>query len=186
MRPELQAEVDRLFRLCERFEVPITRRQWASDDDIAEVEQKTGIRLSDDLRDLYRFSDGGNYLETWFAAFTRELNAYWFCPLTEACRVHGWTTAPMLSEAANNGGVPRDARIQPLDRHTRWFPFADYANGNAILYFDADPAPRGTCGQIISWHYDPEAVRFCAADLIAFFHTSNNLLELHGARLLRW
>jgi cell wall assembly regulator SMI1 len=185
MRPQLQHELDRLFRLCERFGAPITRRDGATDSDIERAEQVMGIRMGDDLRDLYRFSNGGKYLETWFAAFTRELNPYWFYPLNEACRVRGWTAEPHASET-NNGGVARDPRIQPFDRHTKWLPFADYGNGNSILYIDDDPTESGAVGQIISWHYDPEAIRFCALDLLTFLRTSNNLLELHGARLLRW
>jgi cell wall assembly regulator SMI1 len=187
MRKELQDEIDRLLRLTERFGSPIACRPGATDEELAEAEHSVGIRLDDDLRDLYRFSNGGKYLETWFAAFARDLNAFWFYPLSEACRVHGWTTSPQCNDAANNGGVARDPRVQRLDRHTLWFPFADFANGNAILYFDADPTDQGSYGQIISWHYEPEAIRFCAPDLLTFVRTSNNLLELHGARIIqRW
>lgn len=187
MRQELLDELDRLQRLADRFGAPISLRPGATDDEIAEAEQATGIGFDEDMRDLYRFSNGGRYLETWFAAFTRDLHGFWFYPLSEACRVHGWTTAPLLIASANNGGVPRDRRVQTLDRHTRWLPFADFANGNAIAYFDADPTAEGSYGQIITWHHDPEAIRYCAPDLITFLRTSNNLLELHGARLVqRW
>jgi cell wall assembly regulator SMI1 len=53
-----------------------------------------------------------------------------------------------------------------------------------MLYFDADPAPRGSRGQIITYQHDPDAIRFAAPSLLDFIRQSNSLLEKHAAILL--
>lgn len=186
MRRELREELDRLIRLAERCDAPIELREGATEAELEEAEERTGIRFNDDFRDLYTFSNGSKYLETWFVACTRELEPFWFYPLHEACRVHSWVPAPMCDESKNNGGVPRDPRVQRLDRHTKWFPFADHGNGSSIAYFDADPTAEGHYGQIITFQNAPDIIRWCATDLVSFLRASNDLLEVHGARLLAY
>lgn len=185
MRRALKRELDRLFALRERQGSPLTRRDGASDEDITLAEERCRIRFDEDFRDLYRFSNGGSYLDTWFAAVTDQLHPFRFYPLADVCQVLGWTTDSVCSPGLENGGLPRDRRIQPFDRHTRWVPFADWANGDAILYFDADPTTEGNFGQIISFQTEPDSIRWVATDIVTFFRESNDLLSRHGARLLR-
>ncbi|HQP36707.1 MAG TPA: SMI1/KNR4 family protein [Polyangiaceae bacterium] len=185
MRRALKRELDRLFAIRERQGAPLTRRDGASDEDLSGAEARCGVRFDEDFRDLYRFSNGGAYLDIWFAAITDQLRPFRFYSLPDLCQVLGWTTESGCIPGSDNGGVPRDPRIRPLDRHTLWVPFADYGNGDAILYFDADPTSEGTYGQIISFQGEPESIRWCARDLATFLRESNDLLSRHGARLLR-
>jgi cell wall assembly regulator SMI1 len=183
MRPQLQAELERLQALLARHGAPFTRRPGASDLDVARAERRTGIRMDEDLRALYRFSNGSEYEESWFAVHTDQLQAFRLCPLDEVCTLHGWQRT-QLDAARNNGGVPWDPRARRYDSHTRWLPFADFGNGNALLLFDADPAPGGHYGQVLSYQHEPDAIRYCATGLVALLRESNALLEAHGEELL--
>jgi cell wall assembly regulator SMI1 len=184
MRDELNAELQRLFAVAAKHGAEIKRQPGASDAEIAEVERATGIKFNDDLRALYRLSNGGAYEDTWFAVFTDQLEPFRFCPLSEVREVHGWSKGSSYDEDWDNGGVPWDPRHRKYDRHAGWLPFADFGNSNATVYFDADPTSEGTYGQLLTYQHDPDAIRYCAHDLVEFLRKSNDLLEQHGVELL--
>jgi cell wall assembly regulator SMI1 len=185
MRDALRMQLDRCFRICRDLGAPLTKLEGASEDEIAETESKTGVRFDEDLRALYRFSNGGRYEDTWFVVMTDQISPYRFCPLAEVREVHGWCTESSYDAEWDNGGEPWDARIRKFDRHTKWLPFADFGNGSGIVYFDVDPSEEGKPGQIITYQHDPDAIRFFAEDLVRFFERSNDLLEREGGTFLR-
>lgn len=66
--------------------------------------------------------------------------------------------------------------VKPLMLHPKWLPFTSM-NGDVIRYFDFDPAPGGTVGQVIE--VDPEgcAYQVIADSLQAFLADYANQLE---------
>jgi cell wall assembly regulator SMI1 len=178
VRDALRLPLERCFRICRERGSPLTKLDGASDDEIAETEAKTGIRFDEDLRALYRFSNGGKYPETWFAVMTDEVSPYRFCPLAEVRKIHSWFPESSYDAAWDNGGEPWDRRIRKFDHHTKWLPFADFGNGSGTVYFDSDPSDAGTPGQIITYQHDPDAIRFFASGVVSFLERSNDLLEV--------
>jgi cell wall assembly regulator SMI1 len=175
----LRRELRRLLKLLDRLETPVTPLKGASNDVIARVEKASGIRFDDDLRDLYRFSNGGRRTHNWFAVVTDELQLFRFSPLKEVKLRQSQSTS-FFDPDWNNGDVPWSRRHRRLNQHTKWLPFADFGNGNAALYFDADPTKWGSYGQVLSYQHDPDAIRYVAPSVLAFLKQSNDLIEAHA------
>jgi cell wall assembly regulator SMI1 len=159
---------------------PVTKRPGATDEEIATAEASTGIQFDDDLRALYRFSNGGEYPETWFGL---GFEPFRFCGLDELVKQHGWHTESVFWPEADNGGNPWDPRIQQYHRHPKWLPIADFGNTNSTVYFDADPTEAGTYGQIIRFQHDPDEIMFVAPSLLDFLVLSNKELDENGGEI---
>ncbi len=181
MRPELAAQLERLQQILRKHNRPLTLRPGASDQVIGAFENRTNIRFDEDLRALYQFSNGGEYNDTWFAAETDELIHFRFCDLKEVQEIISWGPSSFDAEW-NNGGEPWDSRVKKYDHHSLWLPFADFGNSVAYVMFDADPAPSGRYGQIITYQHDPDAIRYCADGLVGFLKMSNDLLETRSKK----
>jgi len=159
---------------------------------INEAEAATEIRFDEGLRALYELANGSAN-RTCLAVYTDELTPCSFAPIQEA--VTWWREWLPYDEKVHQkfwgalnehkGDPLRDARIQPdCFVHRRWFPFAEFNGWSTAVYFDADPTPLGTYGQIIAYQHDPEAVYYLAKDIGEFLRKSNDSLEIHAKELL--
>ncbi len=70
----------------------------------------------------------------------------------------------------------RDERIQPdIWYHRQWLSIAESGVGT-LVFFDANPAPKGKYGQIIIYKHDPDTIQFAAENFVDFFRFSNDLI----------
>lgn len=173
MRAELQREVDRLKAIMATKSVEFEPVAGATDKEIAQAEEETRIKLDEDLKDFYRFTNGSNR-QTWFAVISDQLEPHMFLSLHDA--LHSWSPHDIEDDDPYEGEGTSDERIQPnLLGYSLWFPFTDFGGGNAIAMFDADPTSKGKYGQIIVYQHDPDAIYYVAESFLAFFKKSNDL-----------
>ncbi len=115
---------------------------------LAEAEEKIGARLPEDLRALYRVTDGddesgllGRYAHDQLGRLVAQY-------LEGRPGVHGW------QEAASEDGVvfetPPAGRVKRLSRNDWWVTFGS-DHGGDHLAVDLDPAENGTSGQVLEY-----------------------------------
>ena len=85
-------------------------------------------------------------------------------------------TLEFWKDRAQSGAIFINGPVKPLLRHPKWLPLT-CLNGDVLRYFDFDPAPGGTVGQIIE--VDPEC---CSYEVLAVNFTE--LLENYFKDLL--
>jgi cell wall assembly regulator SMI1 len=187
MSPELQEQIGRLKAILASVEFPFIAAAGASEEEIIEVEQRTGIEFDADLRSLWKFSNGAaKHGPPWFAVMTDELTGCDLASLKEGVEAWHWfENISELTHAEWFDDTPRDARIRPRALHHRgWFPIVEFNGFSTAAYFDADPSPSGNYGQIIAYQHDPDAIYYVADNLLQFFKESNDQLESNLTQLL--
>ncbi|MBU7314722.1 SMI1/KNR4 family protein [Paenibacillus oleatilyticus] len=184
MRSQLNLQIERLKQILSAHGQPFAPEPGASESELRRLEDKTGIRFDRDFKDFYRFSNGSGHAY-WGAVFPDGAIPVHFLPL-ETCEQY-WPEFAEHDEDDETDGEVRgaereiwDPRIKPYDEHKYWFPFATL-NGSTLVYYDADPAPTGTYGQIIVYQHDPDCVYYAAGSFIEFLQQSNQLLETDAA-----
>jgi internalin A len=187
MASRIRNEVERLERVFDQIGLQWKSLPGATAAEIAFVEQKVGISFDDDLKALWRLSNGSNR-QNWFAKVFAEVEAdpYDFTPcsfLSIGEALKWWSTFEPYDDAIyrewfyDGSWGDRDVQVQPTFlRHRLWFPFTEELGSN-VLFFDADPTIKGQYGQIIRFVHDPDQIDYVAPSFIDFFHRSNNLLE---------
>lgn len=131
----------------------------ADENQLLAAEQKFGVELSEDWRELYRGHDGMHTHGNLGSLF----HGMHFMPLEEVVRDHDQDTsqphAPIPVRAADPGVVIRDMH------NPKWVPFA--RSGSTLLRVDMDPAGN-TLGQVIFTDHDDNTVILMAPSLHAF------------------
>jgi cell wall assembly regulator SMI1 len=158
----------------------------ASAQEIASAEFETGIRFDEGLRSLFSLNNGSRG-RTCLAIQSDELTP---CSLSSIQEDLSWWREWLPYDSRIQGmfgaGEPgRDPRIRPdYFVHRAWFPLAEFNYWSTAVYFDADPTPEGTYGQIIAYQHDPDAVYFIAQDIGEFLQLSNERLAENANDLL--
>lgn len=180
MNLELETEIKRLKQILKNANVDFELPPGASHREIDFLEAATKIKLDENLKELYKFSDGSDN-NTIFAVFSDQATPCSLEPLDEV--IKWWQSLHLTPEPFDPIEEERDfdwkpdARIQPFWRHPRWLPFAQFNGFSTTVMLDTFPTEKGNAGQIIVYQHDPDAIYFVADNFLEFLRISNNLLE---------
>ncbi len=190
MSEPIVEEFRRLERVFEASGGQLQIQPPASDSEINDLETKIGFPLSEDLKSLWRISNGSG-AQQWFCGDDdivdgEELvpcSPFQFYSVAEADE--RWSLflpygEKLYSDWHYDGSEGEtDPRVQPTYlRHRKWLPFGSLPTASNTLYHDADPTPSGDVGQVIEFVHDPNRIVYKAAGFTEFFSRSNDLLEL--------
>ncbi|OEY67333.1 SMI1/KNR4 family protein [Marinobacter sp. X15-166B] len=134
----------------------------ASPADIHAVEQETGLSLPEDYKHFLKHHNGED--GTSWLAILGDGNQLLPCDgiisqykldqdIAREFYDPDMETIEFWKDRTASGVIFVDGPVKPLMRHPKWLPFT-CMNGDVYRYFDYDPAPGGTPGQIIE--VDPE------------------------------
>jgi len=177
MTPEVESELTKLRTTLATVGLDLRTRPGATEAQLLEFERKLGVRFDDDLRSLWKFSNGADG-QDWFAVHSDEVTGCAFASIERSMEAWEWF-APydqaIYDEWRNERSA--DSRIrQGMLHHRLWIPIAEFNGFSTAVYFDADPAPTGNYGQIIVYQHDPDAVYYVGSGFLEFFRRSNQTL----------
>jgi cell wall assembly regulator SMI1 len=180
MKHELKTEIERLKLILESNGLEFIRTEGASADNLAVIESQIGFTLDENLKALWQFSNGSND-DFWFTVFSDEKTPCIFPSIEEAFE-HWSLFVPYDDSVYEEFRLlegESDERIQPNLVHVLRFPFAEFNGYSTSVLFDADPAGKGSYGQIIVYQHDPDGIYYVANNFLEFFKKSNNTLEVN-------
>ena len=143
----------------------------ASEEEIAALEEKFGITLPDEVKELYSYKNGSNYLSILPCLIDERDMA--FCLLSlqaiEKTKHYFQNRDTLLTEfpeyfTGEDIEKMKDSRIKPYLFNKRWIPFAEYCD-SCFLMLDFDPDKEGKEGQILCYIHDPDEVVYVAESL---------------------
>ena len=143
----------------------------ASEEEIAALEEKFEITLPDDVKELYNYKNGSNYLSILPCLVDERDMA--FCLLSlqaiEKTKHYFQNRDTLLTEfpeyfTGEDIEKMKDSRIKPYLFNKRWIPFAEYCD-SCFLMLDFDPDKEGKEGQILCYIHDPDEVVYVAESL---------------------
>ena len=143
----------------------------ASEEEIAALEEKFEITLPDDVKELYNYKNGSNYLSILPCLVDERDMA--FCLLSlqaiEKTKHYFQNRDTLLTEfpeyfTGEDIEKMKDSRIKPYLFNKRWIPFAEYCD-SCFLMLDFDPDKEGKEGQILCYIHDPDEVVYVAENL---------------------
>lgn len=143
----------------------------ASEEEIAAFEEKFGITLPDDVKELYSYKNGSNYLSILPCLIDERDMA--FCLLSlqaiEKTKHYFQNRDTLLTEfpeyfTGEDIEKMKDSRIKPYLFNKRWIPFAEYCD-SCFLMLDFDPDKEGKEGQILCYIHGPNEVVYVAESL---------------------
>ncbi len=143
----------------------------ASEEEIAALEEKFEITLPDDVKELYNYKNGSNYLSILPCLVDERDMA--FCLLSlqaiEKTKHYFQNRDTLLTEfpeyfTGEDIEKMKDSRIKPYLFNKRWIPFAEYCD-SCFLMLDFDPDKEGKEGQILCYIHDPDKVVYVAESL---------------------
>lgn len=129
----------------------------ATETEIVEAESAMGVRFPEEVRQAYLRHNGstsdreaGNGSGLFFVPFS------WWASLEEA--VGNWHLMVQVSETLRDGDPEGlfatykpwwdDLKIRPVWWNEKWIPIGLSGTATSV-YFDLDPAPKGTVGQLL-------------------------------------
>ena len=143
----------------------------ASEEEIAALEEKFEITLPDDVKELYNYKNGSNYLS--ILPCLVDERGMPFCLMSlqeiENTKHYFQNRDALLTEfpehfTSQDIEKMRDERIKPYLFNKKWIPFAEYCD-SCFLMLDFDPNTEGKEGQIICYIHDPDEVIYVAESL---------------------
>ena len=145
--------------------------EGASEDEISAFEEKFGITLPEDVKELYRYKNGSKYLSILPCAIDEREMAFNLMSLDaiEKLKKYFQNRDAFLSEFPNHFTSEdiekmKDSRIKPYLFNKKWSPFAKYCD-SCFLMLDFDPDKEGKEGQIICYIHDPDEVIYATESL---------------------
>jgi cell wall assembly regulator SMI1 len=126
-------------------------RPPATEDEVLAVEDEFGMRLPEDLRELYLLHDGQDQLTMTARLFCSEP----FAPLARAIEVWRaqsdfWGLVEGHEDLSGWEGMNVDPELRRVPADIRWFPFGVDANEDKqALWVDLNPVPGRPAGQVI-------------------------------------
>jgi len=146
----------------------------ATNEQIAMFEEKFGIKMPEDMKELYHYKDGSKWFYLFFPddKWDREFQ-YRLLSLAkiEKEKEYFQNEDALLTEFYSNDDSADkllksmgDSRIKPYLFNRKWIPFAE-ASGDIFLMMDFDPAQEGTYGQIICYIHDPDEIVYVAKNI---------------------
>lgn len=143
----------------------------ASEEELVAFEEKFGITLPDEVKELYSYKNGSNYLSILPCLIDERDMA--FCLLSlqaiESTKHYFQNRDTLLTEfpeyfTGEDIEKMKDSRIKPYLFNKRWIPFAEYCD-SCFLMLDFDPDKEGKEGQILCYIHDPDEVVYIAESL---------------------
>lgn len=143
----------------------------ASEEELVAFEEKFGITLADEVKELYSYKNGSNYLSILPCLIDERDMA--FCLLSlqaiESTKHYFQNRDTLLTEfpeyfTGEDIEKMKDSRIKPYLFNKRWIPFAEYCD-SCFLMLDFDPDKEGKEGQILCYIHDPDEVVYVAESL---------------------
>ena len=170
--------------ICEKFEEwdlddPVEEEyiddyqeiEGASEEEISAFEEKFGITLPEDVKELYRYKNGSKYLSILPCAIDEREMAFNLMSLDaiEKAKKYFQNRDALLIEfpkhfTSEDIEKMKDSRIKPYLFNKKWIPFAEYCD-SCFLMLDFDPDKEGKEGQIICYIHDPDEVIYVAESL---------------------
>ncbi|MGX7074269.1 SMI1/KNR4 family protein [Falseniella ignava] len=143
----------------------------ASEEELVAFEEKFGITLPDEVKELYSYKNGSKYLSILPCLIDERDMA--FCLLSlqaiEKTKHYFQNRDTLLTEfpeyfTGEDIEKMKDSRIKPYLFNKRWIPFAEYCD-SCFLMLDFDPDKEGKEGQILCYIHDPDEVVYVAESL---------------------
>ena len=143
----------------------------ATDEDIKNFEEKFGISLPEDVKELYRYKNGSKFFALFPCIIGERDMAFNLMSLEQVEKSKGYfqNKDALLTDYPDyftKEDIERmkDERIKPYLFNKKWFPFAEYCD-SCYLMLDFDPGVEGKEGQIICYIHDPDEVVYVAGSL---------------------
>jgi hypothetical protein len=143
----------------------------ATDEDIKNFEEKFGITLPEDVKELYRYKNGSKFFALFPCIIGERDMAFNLMSLEQVEKSKGYfqNKDALLTDFPDyftNEDIERmkDERIKPYLFNKKWFPFAEYCD-SCYLMLDFDPGKEGKEGQIICYIHDPDEVVYVTGSL---------------------
>ena len=143
----------------------------ATDEDIKNFEEKFGISLPEDVKELYRYKNGSKFFALFPCIIGERDMAFNLMSLEQVEKSKGYfqNKDALLTDFPDyftKEDIERmkDERIKPYLFNKKWIPFAEYCD-SCYLMLDFDPGKEGKEGQIICYIHDPDEVIYAAESL---------------------
>ena len=143
----------------------------ATDEEIKSFEEKFGISLPEDVKELYRYKNGSKFFSLFPCIIGERDMAFNLMSLQAMEKSKGYfqNKDALLTDFPDyftKEDIERmkDERIKPYLFNKKWFPFAEYCD-SCYLMFDFDPGKEGKEGQIICYIHDPDEVVYVTGSL---------------------
>ena len=143
----------------------------ATDEEIKSFEEKFGISLPEDVKELYRYKNGSKFFALFPCIIGERDMAFNLMSLeqVEKSKEHFQNKDALLTDFPDyftKEDIERmkDERIKPYLFNKKWFPFAEYCD-SCYLMLDFDPGKEGKEGQIICYIHDPDEVVYVTGSL---------------------
>ena len=143
----------------------------ASEKELQAFEERLGIRLPSDFKELYSYKNGSKYFSILPCVIDQRELPFSLMSLQEmeSCKKCFQNRDALLTEFPNYFSSQdldnmRDSRIKPYLFNKKWLPFAQYCD-SCYLMLDFDPDQEGQEGQVICYIHDPDQVIYAAKSL---------------------
>lgn len=143
----------------------------ASEEELQAFEERLGIRLPSDFKELYSYKNGSKYFSILPCVIDQRELPFSLMSLQEMenCKKYFQNRDALLTDFPDyfsNQELEnmRDSRIKPYLFNKKWLPFAQYCD-SCYLMLDFDPDREGQEGQIICYIHDPDQVIYAAKSL---------------------
>jgi len=143
----------------------------ATDEEIKKFEEKFGISLPEDVKELYRYKNGSKFFALFPCIIGERDMAFNLMSLEQVEKSKGYfqNKDALLTDFPDyftKEDIERmkDERIKPYLFNKKWFPFAEYCD-SCYLMLDFDPGKEGKEGQIICYIHDPDEVVYVTGSL---------------------
>ena len=143
----------------------------ATDEDIKNFEEKFGISLPEDVKELYRYKNGSKFFALFPCIIGERDMAFNLMSLEQVEKSKGYfqNKDALLTDYPDyftKEDIERmkDERMKPYLFNKKWFPFAEYCD-SCFLMLDFDPGKEGKEGQIICYIHDPDEVVYVTGSL---------------------
>ena len=143
----------------------------ATEEEISAFEEKFGISLPEDVKELYRYKNGSKFFALFPCIIGERDMAFNLMSLEQVEKSKGYfqNKDALLTDYPDyftKEDIERmkDERIKPYLFNKKWIPFAEYCD-SCFLMLDFDPNTEGKEGQIICYIHDPDEVIYAAESL---------------------
>ena len=142
-----------------------------TEEEISAFEEKFGISLPEDVKELYRYKNGSKFFSILPCVIDKRDMAFNLMSLQAMEKSKGYfqnrdALLTDFPEYFTDEDIERmkDERIKPYLFNKKWFPFAEYCD-SCFLMLDFDPGKEGKEGQIICYIHDPDEVVYVTGSL---------------------
>jgi len=143
----------------------------ASEEELLAFEERLGIRLPSDFKELYSYKNGSKYFSILPCVIDQRELPFSLMSLQEmeSCKKYFQNRDALLTDFPDyfsNQDLEnmRDSRIKPYLFNKKWLPFAQYCD-SCYLMLDFDPDREGQEGQVICYIHDPDEIIYVAESL---------------------